>query len=127
MARILIIDDDDMMRDLLRDMLEALGHKIFEADTSELGIETYHQDTVDLVVTDLFIPRRGGLEVIKQLIASNPDVKIIAISGMDISGPGFRHDKDPKAIALQYGALRTFKKPFASDEFLGAVAELLSE
>ena len=67
MARILVIDDDSMIRDLLREMLEQDGHDVVEAEDGEEGVRISHQARADLVITDLFLPPRGGLAVIQQL------------------------------------------------------------
>jgi CheY-like chemotaxis protein len=127
MATILVIDDDSMMRGMIRDMLESKGHEIEEAETSEEGVAKFLHLRPALVITDLFIPLRGGLEIIKDIIAEDKEAKIIAISGMELSGFGFRQDTDPKEIAKQNGARYAFKKPFGQEEFFEAVTELLGD
>jgi CheY-like chemotaxis protein len=126
MASILIIDDDDMMRQMVREMLERSGHQVREAYLGDTGVEYFELDRSDLVITDLFMPPKGGLEVIKELKAIVPEVKIIAITGVDVSGTGYRHDIDPKQLAMAAGACRTFKKPFGQEEFMAAVEEILA-
>jgi CheY-like chemotaxis protein len=126
MAKILVIDDDLMMRGMIRDMLESKDYEIEEAATSEEGVAKFCTHRPDLVITDLFIPSRGGLEIIKDIKAEDETAKIIAISGIEVSGFGYRQDIDPKKLALQNGALRTFKKPFRHEAFLSAIAELLA-
>ena len=125
MAKILVIDDDLMMRSMIRDMLESKDYEIEEAETSEEGVAKFRSYRPDLVITDLFIPSKGGLEIIKDIKAEDETAKIIAISGIEVSGFGYRQDIDPKELALQNGAVRAFKKPFSHEDFLGAIAESL--
>ena len=114
-----------MMRAMLRDMLEDAGHRIIEAGTSEDGVRLYREQPTDIVITDLFIPSKGGLEIIKELTQDYPDVKIVAISGVDVSGTGYRHDIDPKELAVRCGAKLSLKKPFSKAEILSAIDELV--
>jgi len=127
MANILIIDDDEMMRQMVRQMLQRAGHSVVEAESGDEGVRRYGMHPIDLVITDLFMPPKGGIEVIKELKEIAPEVKVIAITGVDVSGTGYRHDIDPKQLALQAGARRTFKKPFGQEELVSAVDELLGE
>ncbi len=126
MARILVIDDDGMMRVLLREMLEQDGHEVVEAADGREGMQIFHQASADLVITDLFLPPKGGLAVIQQLRNEDPDVKVIAISGAGVSNPDVRYDLETLSLAKRRGAFRAFKKPFKRDEMLKAVHELLA-
>lgn len=122
MAQVLIIDDDRDMLKMLRQMLEQQGYKVVEAADTEEGVARYLQHDVDLVITDLFMPVRGGLEVMRELQERDPKVKIIVISGVDI-----RHDLDVVTLARQHGARYAFKKPFDRDELMAAVEDVLGE
>ena len=119
MSRILIIEDDPGVRDLLRELLVRDGHEVVEAADGRAGIRLYREQGADLAITDIVMPEQEGLETIRQLRAEFPDVKIIAISGelMD--------DFDPLAVAKKLGALRTFAKPFDLNGFLSEVREVL--
>jgi len=121
MARILVIDDEENVRDLLRDVLEERGHEVLEASDGDLGSALYRERPADLVITDIIMPNKEGLETILDLRRDYPEVKIIAISGGSRVG---RHDVLPLARTL--GALRTFSKPFNLRELIDAVDELLS-
>ena len=125
MAHILVMDDDDMMRELLQEMLEQDGHEVVCASEGAEGVRIFLQRPIDLVITDLFMPPEGGLQVIQQLTSHNPDVKVIAISGAGISNPDTRFDLETLSLAKQRGAFRAFRKPFRKDEILAAVKELL--
>lgn len=88
MARILLIDDDDLVRDILRLMLENRGHTIIEARDGAEGLDLFRPAAPDLVITDLVMPRTGGLEVVQRLRELRPDLKIIAMSGGGRPGSG---------------------------------------
>lgn len=120
MARILVIDDDKKLREVMRRALEHAGHTVFEADNGEAGIRLYRDRGADLIVTDIFMPERDGLETILQLRRESPGVKIVAISGGDRTQ---RFDLRPDAEVL--GASRTLMKPFDQAELVKIVRELL--
>jgi CheY-like chemotaxis protein len=86
MARILIIEDDDHCRELLRLMLEPAGHAVVDACNGREGLARYRAAPTDVVVLDLFMPEQEGLETIQALRREYPTVKIIAISGGDRTG-----------------------------------------
>ncbi len=122
MARILIIDDEDELRSMLRQMLEQAGHEITEAVNGAEGIQLYEQDRPDLIITDIIMPEKEGVETIIALRRADPDLPIIAISG------GGRLDAtDFLAMARKLGARRTLSKPFRRDQLLEAVGECLAE
>ena len=120
MAKILVIDDDSVSRDIMRDLLEGAGHDVAEASTSEEGIATYKQGEFDLVVADLYMPEKGGLDVIGKLVGADPDARVITISGIDL-----REKLDIFQLAKQLGALHTLQKPIQPEPFLEAVSEAL--
>jgi DNA-binding response OmpR family regulator len=122
MKRILIIDDNDQVRSLLREMLELGHYTVIEAPNGDIGARLFRQQPADLVITDIFMPEKEGLETIRELRRDFPDVKIIAISG-----GGSRGDLGYLPTAKKLGAHRTFIKPFEMDELLSAVHELLGE
>ena len=81
MKRLLVIDDDDQMRQMLKQMLERAGYEIIDAPDGQTGIELYRQNPTDLIITDLIMPQKDGMETIIELKRDFPNVKIIAISG----------------------------------------------
>ena len=120
MAQILIIDDDDQLRLMLRKTLERSGYEVVEAPNGKEGIKRFREMPCDLVITDLIMPEKEGIETIVELKKDFPDVKIIAISGGDRSKP-----ESYLNLAKQLGAKRVFPKPIDREELLNAVRELL--
>jgi CheY-like chemotaxis protein len=117
--RILVIDDDDQIRELIREVLERVGHTVFEADNGDSGIKMVGAETVDVVVTDIIMPDKDGLETITELRKSHPEIKIIAISG-----GGRRVNRDYLPTAQAFGADRVLYKPFRPQEVVQAVNEV---
>src|SRR5437762_3486227 len=107
MARILIMDDEAPIRSLLRRALENAGHEVREAANGTEGIMSYRESPADIVIADILMPEKEGLECILELKQLNPAVCIIAISGGSA-----RSQLDVLAIARHFGARRTFSKPF---------------
>lgn len=122
MARILIIDDDRDIRHPLRLALEHAGHEVLEAQDGAEGLRLWVDSGADLVITDVHMPEMDGLEVIMELAALSPGVKIIALSGGESTG---RFNYLPEAKLL--GALRTIPKPFRHAEILSTINELLAK
>ncbi len=121
MARILVIDDEDELRTMLRQMLEHAGHEVSEAVNGAVGIEIYERDKPDLIITDIIMPEKEGVETIIALRRANPELPIIAISG------GGRLDAtDFLSMAKKLGARHTLTKPFRRDQLLEAVGECLA-
>ena len=80
MARILIIDDDDRFRDMLQDMMERNGYEVVSASDGKEGIDLYRKEPTDLVITDIIMPNKEGVETMFELQRDFPDVKIIESS-----------------------------------------------
>ena len=118
--RILIIDDDATFRKLLNIKLSAEGYAVSEASEGNEGLRLYQRDLHDLVITDIIMPEKDGIETIKALKKGSGDVKIIAISG---GGKILPDEYRPAAKIL--GAAHTFSKPIQWPEFLSAVKGLL--
>jgi len=121
MARVLVIDDEDFIRDMLRKMLETDGHEVIEAPNGKIGATLYRENPADLVVTDILMPEADGAVTIRQLKRDYPDVKIIAISG----GGSIADADTCLSVASRFGALRVFAKPFSKQDLLTAVRELV--
>ncbi|NOQ47507.1 MAG: response regulator [Desulfobulbaceae bacterium] len=120
--RILVIDDDEQMRILLRQVMEWAGHEVAEAENGRQGMQKQRQQPADLVITDLIMPEQEGLETIGSLRKEFADVKIIAISGGGRIGP-----EAYLPAASELGANRVFSKPFDVQELVTAVRELLDD
>ncbi len=120
MARILVIDDDGQVRTLLRMILEREGHEVVEAPDGNVGIELYRKEPADVVITDIFMPEKEGLETIMDLRLEYPEVKLIAISG-----GGHLKPHEYLVMARKLGARLTLTKPFERDGLLEAVTGIL--
>ena len=120
MANILLIDDDDQFRNMLRQLIERKGHDVKEASGGKEGIELYRKNPTDLIITDLIMPGKDGIETIQEFKKDFPDIKIIAISGGGRLGP-----QDYLHLAKMLGAQRTLTKPIELSELLDAIEELL--
>ena len=122
MTRILIIDDESMIRDLLVNILEREGYETITASGGKDGIKIYRENPTDLIITDLLMPEKDGIETIMELRRDFQDVKIIAMSGGGKIDP-----KTYLQIAKTMGAIETIAKPFVLRELLKTVQELLEQ
>lgn len=81
MARILVIDDDANYRALLRDFIEEKGHTAIEAESADQGLSIFLREKIDLVVSDLMMPVKSGMELLHELRQINPKVLFIMVTG----------------------------------------------
>lgn len=121
MASILIIDDEAIMQKQLTGILANAGHETATADTAEEGYRLAEEMKPDLVITDIFVPEAGGLEVIRRIKKSVPKARIIAISGSDV-----RQEVDVLGLARSEGADETFQKPIHAQVITETINHLLS-
>jgi DNA-binding response OmpR family regulator len=122
MRKILIIDDDDQILPMLAHAMELAGFAAVTALDGREGQRLLEKQRFDLVITDLIMPEREGMETITYIKKNFPSIKIIAISGGGRIGP-----ETYLPAALELGADRAFAKPFPVDELITAVRELLEE
>ncbi len=120
LMRILVIDDDEQMRVLLRQVMEWSGFSVNDAENGRKGMQIQRRQPADLVITDLIMPEQEGLETISLLKKEFPEVKIVAISGGGRIGP-----EAYLPAARELGADLVFSKPFDVKEFVTAVRGLL--
>lgn len=120
MAKILVIDDDNGVREVIVMTLEAAGHTVDEARDGREGVARFKANPPDLVITDIIMPDKEGIEVIRDLKALVPDVRIIAMSGGGRTG-----NMDFLDIAKEFGATHILHKPFRPQEMLKIVAQVL--
>ena len=120
MARILLIEDNDSIRTLLREALELAGHTVIEARDGAEGLDLFPQAGADLVITDIVMPDKDGLDVVTALREQVPPVNIIAISGARDSA------EDYLDLAHRMGAMKVLLKPFSIAALIVAVDELLT-
>ena len=114
MATILIIDDEEIIRVLLRSALEEAGYEVTEAANGREGLELYRHRQMDLVITDIVMPELNGLDMLLELTREFLHAKVIAISGAG-------GEKNVLDVAKLLGARQTFQKPFSLPLLLGAV------
>ncbi len=117
--RILVIDDDDEVRDTLCNILRSAGFEATAARNGEEGLRLFDEVGTDAVVTDIVMPGMEGIETIRELRRRRAGVKIVAISGGGRSGVA-----DYLALAEKLGADATLYKPFSRDKLLAALADL---
>ena len=117
MARILVIDDDPEIRDSVEETLVAAAHEVLTASNGKDGIQLCRAHPPDLVITDLLMPEKDGLEIIQELRSRSPRLKIIAMSGAP-------SDWKVLEMAKKLGAQETLTKPFLAQEMVDAVARV---
>jgi len=120
MARILLIDDDDLVRRALRHVMVKNGHTVIEAANGKEGLDLFKSAQADLVITDIVMPGKEGTEVLIELRKKTPPVKVIAISGGGRQGTA-----DYLTVAHHLGAAKVLAKPFSGEQLLSAISELL--
>jgi len=120
-ARVLLIDDNESLRTSVRRTLVQAGHDVTEAPNGVAALQEYRREPPDLVITDIVMPDKEGLETIRELRKLDPNAKIIAMSG----AAGGRADPY-LTVALQLGATWALAKPFSREEVLAAIAKVLT-
>jgi DNA-binding NtrC family response regulator len=121
MARILVIDDQEPIRRVVRRALEQDGHEVFDASDGEIGMEILESQSFDLVVTDIFMPGQDGIVTLRQIRKRFPALKVIVISGGDSTGL-----MDLRQDAELLGAVSTLQKPFNAREIMDKVRDALA-
>lgn len=119
-ARVLIIDDDTIMRDLMADWLEAAGYSVCKAADCCAAVAEVQRAAPTLIVSDMYMPGACGAAAIAQMRQAAPGIRVIAVSGHFNSGQGLSARE-----ALEAGAARALAKPVKRAELVRAVAELL--
>ena len=122
MANILVVDDEAPVRNLLSDVLEKEGYTVFTAETGVEASTIYNSKDIDLIITDLVMPEKGGIDLIMELKKQDPNIKVIAISG----GGGITGRFDYLPIAKLVGATEIIAKPFQVAEIRAQVAKMLA-
>lgn len=123
MAKILVIDDEPSLRNILRLTLERAGHQVLEASDGEIGARILSTEKLDLLITDIVMPHKDGIGTIREARTADPDLKIIAISG----GGHHSRELDYIEMAQKMGADRAYRKPFKPSEIAATVDELLNQ
>lgn len=118
--KVLVVDDDPGMIEFVRETLSAEGFDVSSASSGDQGVRSAVRDFVDLIIVDILMPGKDGLETIMELRQRNSSAKVIAMSG----GGAF-HLANALTWAERMGAQRTLRKPFTPEELLAAVRETL--
>ncbi len=117
---ILLIDDSDQERAIIRKMLESGGHQVREAAGGDQGLSQFRSEPPAIVLCDLMMPQKDGFDTIAEMQAMSPDAKIIAMSGV-----WYGHS-DHAAMAKQLGLVAVIEKPFDRTQLLGLVERTLN-
>jgi DNA-binding response OmpR family regulator len=120
--RILVVDDNNQMREMLRLILEAAGHEVLDAVNGKIALHLQMTMPADLVITDIIMPEMEGLDLIMNIRKIAPGVKIIAISGGGKVDPNLC-----LKIADKLGADKILLKPFSKSTILSMVSELFAD
>jgi two-component system chemotaxis response regulator CheY len=119
--RILRVDDDELLRGTLHQILARAGYDVDDASNGKVAVREYRRQPCDVVIMDIVMPDEEGLGAIRELRRLEPTVKIIAISGGGLGKAG-----DYLGIAQMLGAIRTLTKPFSPEALLAVIAEVLA-
>jgi DNA-binding response OmpR family regulator len=120
MARILLIEDDDSVRTMLRLTLAHAGHTVIEARNGKEGLELFQHARADLVITDIVMPEKEGIEVLMELRKMHTPVPILVISGA-----GQDRAEIYLGMATLMGAAKVLAKPFSADVLMATINDLL--
>ena len=120
MPRILLVDDDESFRPMLHETLERFGYEVVVAVNGNEALDRYREQPADLVLTDVIMPDKEGLETIREIRRQWPDARIIAMSG------GGRTSTDNYLkMARTMGAAEVLSKPFSNRDLLAAIEAVL--
>lgn len=120
MARILVIDDQEPIRSIVRRALEQAGHDVLDASDGGMGMKLLAGHAVDVVISDIFMPGQDGIVTLRQIRKQFPAVKVIVISGGDSRGI-----LDLRRDAELLGAVKSLPKPFTAREIVDLVNSVL--
>jgi CheY-like chemotaxis protein len=120
MKKILVIEDNAIVRNTMMRILQAAGYDVVTANDGLEGVALFRQETPDLVISDIIMPQQEGIATIRQILAESPGTKIIAISGGGRIG-----NTDFLQIARKMGAVDALPKPFDPDDLLGRIDNCL--
>ena len=122
MARILVVDDEELILELFAEILEEQGYEVMRASDGEAALSIVRSQQIDLVLLDIFMPGKEGLESIQELRQIRPEIKIIAMSG----GGGSLGTGLPLDLARRMGASVCLEKPVRKELLIKTVTDTLS-
>lgn len=118
MGKIIVIDDDFDIRTIIKDALEDEGHEVYTADNGDSGLTLVDQHKPQVVITDIFMPVKEGVNVVRTIKSKHPGIKILVISGADRRDNYFE-------TAKNFGADETLAKPFQIEALIDTVAHFM--
>lgn len=121
MKQVLVIDDDAAARSMLQDLIEELGHEVSVAENGHDGLRRFEERPFTLVICDILMPEKEGIETIREIKKKSPDTQIIAISGGGCSG-----NLEFLKMAQSLGADCTIRKPFEIEVMERTISDLLA-
>src|SRR6185503_5268361 len=116
-AKVLVIDDEEGIRNVLKRTLTAVGFDVVSAETGEEGTNVFRRERVDIVVVDMVLPKKDGVETIMDIRRGFPQAKFIAMSG--------EKNAEMLGLAEKVGAQKRLTKPFTRQQLIGAIEEVL--
>ena len=122
MARVLLVDDDGLVRRGAHRLLERAGHEVWETASAKVALDLATRVQMDVVITDIYMPGMNGLQLIRELEHRMGRAHVIAMTG-----GGYRSPEDLLSEAVGAGARRTLCKPFAARELLDMIAQVTSD
>jgi two-component system, chemotaxis family, chemotaxis protein CheY len=121
MATILIVDDDEAVRDSMRVVLERADHKVVLAESGDAAVRCYPSARPDVVITDLLMPGQDVIDVVREIRRIDPKARIIAMSG-----GGEATESRFRALAKEFGVLESLPKPFRVAQLLAVIERALN-
>jgi len=123
MADILVVDDEKLLRVYIFEILQQRGHSVRQCENGADAIDSVNTKKPDMIITDIFMPRKNGLEVIMEIRGKYPEIKIIAMSGDTISREGGH--LECLGLARELASCVILEKPFSKEQLTDAVDKLL--
>jgi CheY-like chemotaxis protein len=120
MQKILVIEDNAIVRNTVSRILQSAGYEVVTANDGVQGFAAFRKEEPDLVISDIIMPEQEGIGTIRQILAEKPSAKIIAISGGGRIG-----NTDFLQIARKMGAVDALAKPFDPEDLLGRITSCL--
>jgi CheY-like chemotaxis protein len=122
MKKAVVVDDEELNRNVVSRMLSVLGYECYTAQNGEQGAEAVKEHNPDLVVTDLMMPVKDGIYVVEQAKAYNPDIPVIIASGQDLQAEDSRQEKIKQA---EEAGVYFLQKPFGFSDLQKAIEAVL--
>jgi DNA-binding NtrC family response regulator len=120
MSTVLVIDDDPALRDVMTVILESIGHRVVTAANGSRGLEAFRREKPELVITDILMPEKDGIESLREIRRMAPEMPVIAMSGGTAAGNMYF-----LTVAHKLGASATIEKPFRREQLLSVIRQVL--